>query len=144
MLQKRPWCFPKRAWCFKKTSKSFLKRSLCFQKSSASFLKSSVCFSCRGRLHHPLIKPIILLFRSSLHFNHNIHIINLLRMTAHPLILPSAVLSKSLHIPLCTFYTSFQPAPTSKMQETWQYDWNVYLFLIKTMVCPLLTKKNHW
>ena len=30
-------------------------------------------------------------------------------MTAHPLILPSAVLSKSLHNPLCTFYTSFQP-----------------------------------
>jgi len=31
-------------------------------------------------------------------------------MTAHPLILPSAALPESLHDPLCTFYTSFQPA----------------------------------
>ena len=38
-----------------------------------------------------------LLFRSSLHFSQNMRIISRLRLTGHPLILLSAVLSKSLH-----------------------------------------------
>ena len=58
-----------------------------------------------------------LLLRSSLHFNWNIQIINCLRMTGHPFILISAVLSTSLHnlpsvIP-CVFFTHLLSLPLS-------------------------------
>ena len=77
---------------------SFWKRLNSFSETLWAFLKSSVCFSCRDKLHPPpsLIRSF-LLFRSSLHFNYNMQIINRLRMTEAPLILPSAVLPKSLH-----------------------------------------------
>ena len=76
---------------------SFWKRLNSFSETLWAFLKSSVCFSCRDKLHPPSLIRSFLLFRSSLHFNYNMQIINRLRMTEPPLILPSAVLPKSLH-----------------------------------------------
>ena len=77
---------------------SFWKRLNSFSETLWAFLKSSVCFSCRDKLHPPpsLIRSF-LLFRSSLHISQNTLAINRLRMTAHPLILLSAVLPESLH-----------------------------------------------
>ena len=78
-----------RPWYFKKTSKSF-------SKTSKSFSKMPAWFSCGGKRIIPSLGRSYLLFPSSLHFNQNIQIINLLKMTGHPLILVSAVLFNSL------------------------------------------------
>ena len=60
------------------------------------FSKMPAWFSCGGKRIIPSLGRSYLLFPSSLHFNQNIQIINLLKMTGHPLILVSAVLFNSL------------------------------------------------
>ena len=90
----------------------FSKKMVMFLKNITIFFKKLGMFLCKGRWNHPHQVGHSFFFRSFLHFIQNMRIISRLRMTGPPLILLSAVLSKSLHklpsaIPLCTFYTSF-------------------------------------
>ena len=86
----------KRPWGFQKSSVSLLKRCRGFTETHRPFSKSSASFSHRGRWNHPLTKPIIPSFRSSLHISQNTLSINRLTMTGYPFILLSVVLPKLL------------------------------------------------
>ena len=86
----------KRPWGFQKSSVSLLKRCRGFTETHRPFSKSSASFSHRGRWNHPLTKPIIPSFRSSLHISQNTLSINRLIMTGYPFILLSVVLPKLL------------------------------------------------
>ena len=92
---------------FKKARYVCPKALYVFKKLQHLFKKARYVFHVGTDGITPSLSRLFFLFRSSLHFNENIQILNLLRMTGHPLILPSAILAKSLHnlpsaISLCT------------------------------------------
>ena len=82
MLQKDLCVFKKARYVFKKLQHLFKKARCVFNVRAACLLSQSCSF---------------LLVPSSLHFKFNTQTNNRLKMTVHPLILPSAALSKSLH-----------------------------------------------
>ena len=76
----------------------FEKDLILFRKLFGLFWKARCVFHVGTNcIPPPSLIRSFLLFRSSLHFNYNMQIINRLRMTEPSLILPSAVLPKSLH-----------------------------------------------
>ena len=92
---------------FKKARYVCPKALYVFKKLQHLFKKARYVFHVGTDGLSPSLSRLFFLFRSSLHFNENIQILNLLRMTGYPLILPSAILAKSLHnlpsaISLCT------------------------------------------
>ena len=102
---------PKDLEVLKKARYVFKKPHHLFKKARCVFHVGTNCIPL------PSLIRSFLLLRSSLHFNWNIQIINCLRMTGHPFILISAVLSTSLHnlpsvIP-CVFFTHLLSLPLS-------------------------------
>ena len=109
------------AYVHKKTL-MFLKKLGKFLEKLGKFFKNISTFFMQEQIESPSPIRSFLLFPSSLHSSQNTLFIKRLKMTALPLILVSAVLSKSLHklpsaIPLCTFYTSFQTTVNESVIE---------------------------
>ena len=103
MLQKDLDVFEKARCVFEKAGYVFEKARCVFErvryvssKLHHLFLKARHLFHV-GQMKIPLTKPVFLLLPSSLHLNQITLSIRRLRMTAHPLILLSAVLFTSLH-----------------------------------------------
>ena len=107
-------------WRIQKDLEVFRKARCVFLKLHHLFQKARCVFHVGADGSIPSLDRSFPLLRSSLHFNQSALAIRRLKMTAHPFILPSAVLSKSLHnlpsaIP-CVFSIHLFSLPLQKMK----------------------------